>query len=213
MDRFCESYWQPIYAFARAHGLQEAEAQDATQGFFLRLIEENLVIKADGDKGRLRTFLLTLFKRHLSQNRRSLDTQKRGGMATHVSLDHDESQAHLTENGLVEHHSPEYLFHRRWAISLLGTAIQAVEADWTARGRADVFELLRDHLLEEPNTPTLAAIAAKREIADATVRAWLHRLRLSLHHHLSGAVAQTLDDPSPEAVRAEINLLCRYFSA
>ena len=38
LARLCETYWPPLYAFARRDGLDRDSAQDAVQGFLARLL-------------------------------------------------------------------------------------------------------------------------------------------------------------------------------
>ena len=40
LTRLCETYWYPLYAYARRQGCKPEEAQDFTQGFFARLLEQ-----------------------------------------------------------------------------------------------------------------------------------------------------------------------------
>src|SRR6516165_7707980 len=35
----CQTYWYPLYAFARRRGYSPPDSQDLTQGFFLHLLE------------------------------------------------------------------------------------------------------------------------------------------------------------------------------
>src|ERR1700741_4804391 len=78
----CEVYWMPLYEFARRRGCSAADAADVTQGFFARLIEKDDLQNVDPDRGRFRSFLLTAFKRFLSNVRSQNHALKRGGGAT-----------------------------------------------------------------------------------------------------------------------------------
>src|SRR5262245_53365607 len=55
----CQTYWYPLYAFVRRKGQSAHDAQDLTQAFFARLLEKNYVARADRERGRFRTYLLT----------------------------------------------------------------------------------------------------------------------------------------------------------
>jgi RNA polymerase sigma-70 factor (ECF subfamily) len=57
--RLCESYWHPLYCYARRRGYSADEARDQTQGFFTTLLEKGSVRAADPQRGRFRPFLLT----------------------------------------------------------------------------------------------------------------------------------------------------------
>ena len=57
----CEAYWFPLYVFARRRGSSPDDAADQTQEFFSQLIEKSFLETADPERGRFRTFLLTIF--------------------------------------------------------------------------------------------------------------------------------------------------------
>jgi|ERR1039458_1864687 DNA-directed RNA polymerase specialized sigma24 family protein len=64
LDEFFLIYWPPVYAYFRAKGLQDADAKDRTQGFFLRWIESNTFSSLTQDRGSFSRFLLTCLKHH-----------------------------------------------------------------------------------------------------------------------------------------------------
>src|SRR5215831_2198254 len=55
----CERYWYPLYAYVRRRGYTREEAQDITQEFFVRVLAKHYIGRADRNKGRFRTFLLS----------------------------------------------------------------------------------------------------------------------------------------------------------
>src|SRR5262249_52271088 len=58
----CEHYWYPLYAYLRRRGYPADQAQDLTQEFFTRVLEGRYLDRADPEKGRFRSFLLTSLK-------------------------------------------------------------------------------------------------------------------------------------------------------
>jgi len=64
LDDFFLIYWPPVYAYFRAKGLQDADAKDRTQGFFLRWIASNTFASVTKDRGSFSRFLLTCLKHH-----------------------------------------------------------------------------------------------------------------------------------------------------
>ena len=62
---FSEAYWPPLYTFVRRRGYSPADAQDIVQAFFVQLLEQNTLSRADRERGRLRTFLLTSLENFL----------------------------------------------------------------------------------------------------------------------------------------------------
>ena len=59
LARLCQTYWYPLYAYVRRRGYAPHDAQDLTQEFFARLLEQNWLAQADRERGRFRTFLLS----------------------------------------------------------------------------------------------------------------------------------------------------------
>ncbi len=62
----CQHYWYPLYAYVRRRAKSVDEAQDLIQEFFARLLEHNLIGKADPERGRFRCFLLTALRNFLA---------------------------------------------------------------------------------------------------------------------------------------------------
>ena len=58
----CENYWYPLYAYFRRRGYSADQAQDLTQGFFVCVLEGRYLDRADPEKGRFRSFILTSLK-------------------------------------------------------------------------------------------------------------------------------------------------------
>lgn len=58
-------YWRPVYAFLRRLGLDHHRASDRTQDFFLALFQKDWALRADPQRGRFRTFLITLLQRYV----------------------------------------------------------------------------------------------------------------------------------------------------
>src|ERR1041384_4741444 len=67
LERLCQTYWYPLYAFVRQRGYSAHDAQDLTQGFFTRLLEGGSLAAADPARGRFRSFMLTALNHFLMQ--------------------------------------------------------------------------------------------------------------------------------------------------
>src|SRR5258708_5402506 len=62
LEALCRAYWYPLYAYVRRQGHSPDDAEDLTQQFFARMLEQNYLKLADRSRGRFRTFLLTSLK-------------------------------------------------------------------------------------------------------------------------------------------------------
>jgi len=83
----CETYWPALHAYVRRRGFSPHDAEDLTQEFFARLLEHNWVARADPQKGRFRSFLLTALNRFLADQWDKARAQKRGGGRRPLALD------------------------------------------------------------------------------------------------------------------------------
>ena len=121
LEELCRIYWRPLYAFARRQGFDPEEARDLTQGFFELLLTRRDFDAARKEKGRLRSYLLISFKHFLGGERRRAMTIKRGHGRWLIPLE----ELRATEavgpafGGLVDSLSPDRLYERRWALTLI----------------------------------------------------------------------------------------------
>ena len=98
----CEHYWYPVYAFVRRTGRSDEDARDMTQAFFARTLEKNVFASARRDRGRFRTFLLTLVRSFLANEHDRDVAAKRGGGQVHASLDADrETGTFAVDDGTI----------------------------------------------------------------------------------------------------------------
>src|ERR1700733_14138438 len=89
LETLCRAYWPPLYAYVRRRGYSPSDAEDLTQAFFAWLLERKWLDRADQQRGRFRSFLLTSISNFLSNEWDKARTQKRGGGRI-VSLPVDE---------------------------------------------------------------------------------------------------------------------------
>src|SRR5690349_21439943 len=83
----CNTYWYPLYAFARRRGHSPADAQALTQGFLLHVLDNRALSQVDQLKGKFRSFMLACFQNYLSVEAQRAHRLKRGGRCQFVSLD------------------------------------------------------------------------------------------------------------------------------
>src|SRR5688572_19911422 len=114
----CQAYWYPLYAFLRRRGNSTEDAADLTQGFFATLLEKGYLADADPDRGRFRSFLLTAVARFATKEHDRAAALKRGGGQRHLSLDFGEGERRYQREP-ADNWSPERIFERRWALTLL----------------------------------------------------------------------------------------------
>ncbi|HWH70821.1 MAG TPA: sigma factor, partial [Candidatus Sulfotelmatobacter sp.] len=141
LSRLCGAYWYPLYAYIRRRGYTPQDAEDLTQEFFARLLQEKALCQLTREGGRFRSFLLKSVNRLLTDEWRRAHAQKRGGGQV-FSLDaaSAESRYSLEPTDL---RTPETLYDRAWALALLNSVFHRLQAEYERAGKASLFEELR----------------------------------------------------------------------
>jgi RNA polymerase sigma-70 factor (ECF subfamily) len=202
--RLCETYWYPLYAFARRHGLQSADAHDAIQEFFSKLLECDYLHLADPERGRFRSFLLTALKRSLSKRRRQANSLRRGGGTPVMSLNTEDGERRYQFEP-VDDWTAEKLYDRRWALTVLEQVLAQLESEYAEQQKAKLFAELSVYLTPGDLTPSHAEIATRLNMTADAVKAAAYRLRLRYRAALRDEVANTV--LADEAVSAELHEL------
>lgn len=199
LDALCRSYWKPVRDFIVFRGFQEAEADDLTQSFLLRLCERSVWKRADADRGRFRSFLLGALSHFLADELDRRHAAKRGGGAVHVSL--QDSGAALPAIAPID----AAHFDREWALAVLEGALAeiAAEASW----REGEFALLRRFLPGASEPLSLEEGAASLGCGLAAMKSQVHRLRSRFRERVRQRVAVTVS--APHEIEAEVQHLGR----
>jgi RNA polymerase sigma-70 factor (ECF subfamily) len=200
----CERYWYPVYAFVRRRGHQPAEAQDLTQEFFAALLEKEYLRSADRERGRFRTFLLTAVSRFLSKQAERDAAQKRGGGRKPLSIDTAVAEGRYRLEP-ADPATPEALYERRWALTVLDGAIERLRVDYDRKGKSELFGRLRPYLIATDDEPDYRELAAKLMMTAGALKVAIHRLRRRFGAALKEEIAATVT--GPEEVEDEIGRL------
>lgn len=186
----CQSYWHPLYVYARRRGKSAEDAADLTQSFFAVVIEKSFLDSADPDRGRFRTFLLTLFQRFLAQEYRKENTQKQGGHLQKLSFDFEAAEQLCSTRS--ESTPAEAAFEKEWALTLLGHVMDRLAADYQQRGKADLFERCRTWLNGTVDGASEAMTARELGMTEGALRVAIHRLRERFRELLRSEIAETI---------------------
>jgi RNA polymerase sigma-70 factor (ECF subfamily) len=206
LDQLCRTYWSPVYAFVRCRGHAEADARDLTQEFFRRLLEKKYLKRANPERGRFRSFLISALKHFLINEWAAAQTARRGGGQTVLSWDAETAEAQFQHDAATSL-SPEKAYEKQWAIALLHTVLTRLEKEAEAEGKAGAFELMKDFLWGEAKHGSYDALAARLNSNANAVRVAVHRLRKRYGQLLCDEIAQTVNDPAE--VEEEIRYLFR----
>ena len=210
LEQLCRLYWPPLYAFVRRSGSPPHDAQDLVQGFFLHLLAKDALGTVDPRKGKFRSFLLAALKHYLSNDRDRARAQKRGGGAPPVSIDERDAEGrYLLEP--ADPMTPEKLYERRWALTVLEQALARLRKEYAATGRAALFAQLKDCLAGGEKGPAHAEIAGRLDMTPGAVKVAAHRLRKRYREILREEIGDTVS--SPEEIEEEIRHLFRSLAA
>jgi RNA polymerase sigma-70 factor (ECF subfamily) len=204
LAKLCQTYWQPVYTFIRRSGYPADQAQDLAQGFFLVLLDNNYVADADPQRGRFRSFLLTSVKHFLANERDRAHALKRGGRQAIVSIDGMEAECQYAPS-TVELTTPESLFERRWALSLLEQAMTRLRGEFAEREKAEHFEKMSGFLACDADGGRYEQLAAELGTSAGALRVAVHRMRQKYRNILRAEIAETVS--RPEEIDEEIRFL------
>ena len=205
LEKLCQTYWYPLYAFVRRKGHSHEDASDLTQAYFAKFLEKRYLKSVDADLGKFRTFLLTSMTHFLANEWDKSQAQKRGGGQRLISFD-DASAEGRYRLEPVEHTTPETLFERRWAETVVGVVLDRLAAE-TAEKR---FEVLKRFLLEDKGAVSYDEAAAELEMSVPAITSAIHRMRARFSALLIEEVSNTVR--TPEAVEPELRHLLAALS-
>jgi RNA polymerase sigma factor (sigma-70 family) len=199
-NNLARAYWYPLYAYIRRVGYGPEDAGDLTQAFFASLIEHRVLARLVPGKGRFRSYLLTCLKHFLVDHHRHAKSTIRSSGKPVLSLDLAEGeQRYLFEAEAAP--SPEFLYDRSWARSLLEEALARVKSDYDRLGQERLFKELIAHLTQDVDSVPHAQLARRLRSTEAAVRAAMCRLRKRLSEVFIATIAATVP---PEDLQDEI---------
>ncbi len=209
LEELCRTYWYPLYAYVRGRGSSREDAEDLTQAFFARFLQKNYLEGLTSEKGRFRAFLLAALKHFLANEWDRANRQKRGGGVANLSLDWQSAD---TRFGIepADNLSPDKLYDRAWAVTLLERVIIRLRDESAAEGKSKAFEQLKPFLMSGKGAIPCAQAALALEMTESAVRVAVHRLRRRYRELLRGEIAQTLSHP--EQVEEEMRALLSAFA-
>jgi RNA polymerase sigma factor (sigma-70 family) len=206
----CERYWYPLYAYVRRRGADPEDAQDLTQGFLASLLDRKHFENLRVDRGRFRAFLLASFQNFLAKDHERRTAQKRGGGAPLLSLSFEDAEGRYRFEP-AEPATPQTLFERRWALTVIDRVLARLQEEWNAKRRAVEFDELKACLLGEVPDGGYAGIADRLNLSEPAVRVSVHRLRRKFQARLKEEIAETVSDPAD--IDDEIRYLIRVLDA
>ncbi len=210
LEQLCRTYWYPLYAYLRRTGCNPPDAEDLVQGFFLYLMEGQILRSVAREGGRFRSFLLGTLKNFVSDQRDKASAQKRGGGRRLVSWESAEAEHRfMLEPANVE--SAERLFERRWVLALLERAMERLQHECASAGKAELFAHIEGFISGEKGLASYADVAAQMKLSPSALKSVIFRLRQRYHELVREEVGHTVADPAE--LKDELRHLLGLFSS
>jgi RNA polymerase sigma factor (sigma-70 family) len=209
LAELCRTYWRPIFSFIHARGYSMEDAKDLTQDFFVIILKDNWLRRADRNRGRFRSLLLRSLQNFLINAAEKTHTRKRGGDVEFVSWDDWKSEVPSELSIPAQARDslpPERLFDLSWATIVVEHALQHLREECESKGKLWLFRALSGHLAEERDEVSYADLSAELGVTEAVVKKQLHKMRQRYRSLLRAEVSRTVENPAD--VDDEIRYLC-----
>jgi RNA polymerase sigma-70 factor (ECF subfamily) len=191
LAQLCQAYWYPLYTFVRRRGYAPYDAEDLTQAFLGHLLEKRGLERVDPELGRFRTFLLASLKNFLANDWDRAQARKRGGGQVIVSLDRELAESRFQREPSHDL-TPERHFERQWAMTLLQQVLEALEGEYRAEGRGELFEELKVAITG--HSAGYGDIAGRLGTTPGAIKVAVHRLRQRYRHVMRERIAATVGE-------------------
>jgi RNA polymerase sigma factor (sigma-70 family) len=198
MDALIREYWKPLYFFVRQRGYDNETAKDLVQEFLTEVLQRDTVSKADPERGRFRTFLLTALTNYIKDWHKASSRQKRGGGRVALSLD-VESGGRAAPVEVASSETPEKVLNRAWAQGTLERCLSELTGK---PEHLQAFEMIR-------RGASYAEIARETGMSLSAAKTAILRLRQQLRDRLLERLQQSGAPVDADAAMADFATLFR----
>jgi RNA polymerase sigma-70 factor (ECF subfamily) len=194
LDEMCAQYHYPLYCYLRRRGCTHHDAQDVLHDFLAAILRRRALERVEEARGRLRGYLSTALGRHL-QRWRAAEARREPAGTGCEAVDFDAVAARYAREQFTDHDTPDRIFERKWAVELLGHAMDKLAARYQDRGKSALFAALSPALqaggtLRGEDTP---AIAASLGMSETSVRTGMSRLLHEFREAVQDEVRMTVE--------------------
>jgi len=195
LESLCQTYWYPLYVYVLRQGHDPDAARDLTQAYFAEPLHKDFPKDVEPSLGRFRSFLLASLRHFLSHERDRANAQKRGGGNCTFSMEAPTLDGELGGQP-ADDLTPEEIFERQWALTVLERALERVRLDARESGSGTQFEALKSYLTGEAGRAPYRDVAEGLGMSEGAVRAAVLRLRKRFGRALRAEIAETVADPA-----------------
>ena len=194
LERLCETYWYPLYAFARRSGRDAERALDLTQGFFARLLDKTDLDAVDRERGRFRSWLLAGLKHFMANEWDREKALKRGGAVHFIAIDSGDAEGRYQCEPQSEVDA-ERLYDRRWAFLIIEGALAALRSRCKTAAERAFVDRMAPFLAGQEIEGEYEALAAELDTTPGALKTRLSRSRDRFWALVRAEVAETLENP------------------
>jgi RNA polymerase sigma-70 factor (ECF subfamily) len=166
-------------------------------------VEKQSLSGLQREGGKFRSFLLRSLENFLINEWRRAQAQKRGGGERPLSLNTEEGEIRFALDA-PEADTPESLFEKRWAITLLENVADQLRAEYERSGKRALFDSLRVYLQGDRAGPAYATVAAQHGMTEGALKVAVHRMRQHYGELLREEITRTVSSA------AEVDEELRY---
>jgi RNA polymerase sigma factor (sigma-70 family) len=178
LSRLCERYRPAVLAYTKRLVANVQEAEDLTQGFFIKLLEQRIDTLADPNRGRFRNFLKVSIANHF---RTQLDAQRAQKRTAHDDV--PEGNAELT---------PEQMFDHAFAKVVIKRALQTLKTEAQQADKAELFDAIRPFLIDQAARNDYQNVADAHGMRANTFAVHVHRLKSRLRELIRSELLDTV---------------------
>ncbi len=204
LETLCQGYWFPLYAYLRRRGYGKDQAEEYTQAFFTHLLEKQGLRHIEPGKYRFRSYLLAALNNLLTEDWRRKQSLRRGGGKRILSLEVDDAE-HRYSLEPADALSPERLFDRFWALTVIRRALETLRSEYESAGKQKLFDGLKGKITQDREAGSYGEAAADLGMSEGAARVSAHRMRTRLGELIRVEVAETV--ASPKQLENEIGEL------
>jgi RNA polymerase sigma-70 factor (ECF subfamily) len=204
ISSLCQTYWFPLYAYLRKRGYDPHQAEDYIQSFFAQMLEKHYLRRVEPSRGKFRSFLLVALTRFVADQHDLAQAFKRGGGRKKLSIDLKFAEDKYALEP-VSDLSPERIFEKSWALSVLEQTMARLEAEFVGMKKQKLFNCLKGHIGGEADSVPYHNVAADLDMTEDAVKAAVYRMRRRYRQLLRNEIAQTVT--TNEQINEEIQNL------